>query len=89
MNRILELSDVIIDLGNIKNLRTVPFSGSNGGCYVIIELLYGKEYVRNTETGEVELIEPLIKKGFGENKWADSFIKTIIEEDHNMRDRKH
>ncbi len=80
MNRILSLSELTIDLGNSKNIRTVPFSGSDGGCYVIIELLKGHEYVYNPDSQEMELIKPQIKEGFGENKWADSFINTIMEE---------
>lgn len=80
MNRILSLSELTIDLGNIKNIRTVPYSGGNGGCYVVIELLKGNEYIYNPDTQETELIKPQIKEGFGEDRWADSFIKTITEE---------
>jgi hypothetical protein len=80
MNRILLLSELAIDLGNIKNIRTVPYSGSDGGCYVVIELLKGHEYIFNPDTQETELIKPQIKEGFGKDKWADSFINTITEE---------
>lgn len=80
MNRILSLSDLTIDLGNIKNIRTIPFSGNTGGLYVIIELLKGREYVFNPEIEEAELFEPQIKEGFGTIERADYFIKSITEE---------
>jgi len=80
MNRIYTFSNLTIDLGNIKNIRTVLFSGNTGGHYVIIELLKGREYVFNPETEEIELFEPQIKEGFGKIEWADFFIKSITEE---------
>lgn len=58
MNRILSLNELTIDLGNIKNIRIVPFSGSVGGCYVIIELLKDHEYIYNPDSQETELIKP-------------------------------
>lgn len=80
MNRILELSDLNIDLGNIKNIRTVPFAGNTGGYYVIIELLKGREYVFNPETEETELFEPQIKEGFGSIESADYFTRSLTKE---------
>ncbi|MEG9327039.1 hypothetical protein V6B16_03755 [Salinimicrobium catena] len=80
MNRIFEISDLTIDLGNIKSLRTEQFSGSSTGVYVIIELLKGKEYVENPVTEELELFEPQIKKGFGSIERAEYFMKLIREE---------
>jgi hypothetical protein len=80
MNRILSLSDLTIDLENIKNIRTVSFSENTGGHYVTIELFKGREYVFNPDTEETELFEPYIKEGFGKIEWADSFIKSRTEE---------
>ncbi|MGM1055451.1 MAG: hypothetical protein ACQEWG_06155 [Bacteroidota bacterium] len=80
MNRIFEISDLTIDLGNIKNVRTEPFSSSSTGVFVIIELLHGKEYVQNPETGEIDLFEPQIKEGFGSIERAEFFMRSIKEE---------
>ncbi len=80
MGRIFIYGDEAYDLGNIKHIDTTPFSGGYGGCYVNIHLLKGNEYVFNEDTGTTELIEPKIKKGFGEDRYAMSFIKTISEE---------
>jgi hypothetical protein len=80
MDRIFEVSDLTIDLGNIKNLRTEPFSSSSNGVYVIIELLNGKEYLQNPHTEELELFEPQIKEGFGSIERAEYFMKLIREE---------
>lgn len=80
MNRIFSISNLTIDLGNIKNIRTVPFSGNTGGYYVVIELLKGREYVFNPDNEETELFEPQIKEGFGEIERVDFFIRSITEE---------
>ncbi|MGC3977782.1 MAG: hypothetical protein QM751_05815 [Paludibacteraceae bacterium] len=80
MGRIFIYGDESYDLGNIKHINTTPFSGGYGGCYVNIHLLKGNEYVFNEETETTELIEPKIVKGFGEDRYAMSFIKTISEE---------
>ena len=80
MNRIFEVSNLTIDLGNIKNLRTEPFSSTSNGVYVIIELLNGKEYLQNPDTKEIELFEPQIKEGFGSIESAEYFMKSIREE---------
>jgi hypothetical protein len=80
MKRVYEINDLTIDLGNIKNLRTEPFSSSSNGVYVIIELLNGKEYVQNPETEELELFEPQIKEGFGSIERAEFFMRSIREE---------
>ena len=80
MNRILEIGDLTIDVGNIKSIRTEKFSSSSEGVYVIIDLLYGYNYVQNPETMETELIAPQIKEGFGKIEWAESFMKPIREE---------
>lgn len=79
MNRILEIGDLTIDVSNIKNIRTEKFSNSSEGVYVIIDLLYGYNYVQNPETMEIELIAPRIKEGFGKIEWAESFMKPIRE----------
>lgn len=84
MKRIFEVSDLTIDLGNIKNLRTESYSSSSNGVYVIIELLNGKEYVQNPESEELELFEPQIKKGFGSIERAEFFMKSIREEWNNI-----
>ena len=83
MNRIYTFSDLSIDLGNIKNIRTIPFIGNTGGYYVVIELIKGKEYVYNPETGETELFEPQIKEGFGKIESAEFCVKSIKEEWNN------
>lgn len=80
MGRIFIYGDEAYDLGNIKHIDTKPYSGSDDGCYVQIHLLKGREYVFNPETEMTELIEPIIKKGFGKNKHANSFIESITEE---------
>jgi hypothetical protein len=77
MKRVISISDLTIDLGNIKNIRIEPYSGGYGGCYVIIELLRGREYVFNPETEETKLIEPIIKQGFGSTDSAYSFVEEI------------
>ena len=79
MNRIIEIGDLTIDVGNIKNIRTEQFSSSSEGVFVIIELLYGYSYVQNPETSETELIAPVIKEGFGNIKRAESFMRLIRE----------
>lgn len=79
MDRIFNVGDLSIDLGNIKNIKTEPFSGGYGGCYVIIELLRGKEYVYNPDTLGYDLIEPKIKEGFGKNSSANFFIDEITQ----------
>lgn len=80
MERIYIYGDEAYDLGNIKHIDTIPYSRSDNGCYVQIHLLKGKEYVFNSETQITEFIEPIIKKGFGQNKHAKAFIESITEE---------
>lgn len=80
MGRIFIYGDEAFDLGNIKNIDTTPYSGGYGGCYVNIHLLRGNEYVFNPDNETVELIKPKITKGFGEDRYAMSFIKTLTEE---------
>lgn len=80
MGRIYIYGDKAYDLGNIKHIDTKPYSGCDDGCYVQIHLLKGREYVFNPETEITELIEPIIRKGFGKNNHANSFIESISEE---------
>lgn len=80
MGRIYTYGEGIYDLANIKHIDTQPYSDSYEGCYVLIHLLKGKEYVFNSETEMTELIEPVIKKAFGKNKLANTFIESITEE---------
>lgn len=80
MGRIFIYGDEVYDLGNIKYIDTIPFSNSSDGCHVQIHLLKGNEYVVNPETETTELIQPIIKKGFGKNSYATSFIETITKE---------
>ena len=80
MRRIFIYGDEAYDLANIKYIDTKPYSGSDDGCYVQIHLLKGSEYVFNPESEVTELIEPIIKKGFGKSKHANSFIETITGE---------
>ncbi len=80
MRRIFIYGDEAFDLGNIKHIDKKPFSGRDDGCYVQIHLLKGREYVFNPETEITELIEPIIKKGFGKNEHARIFIENISEE---------
>jgi len=77
MKRILSIDNLSIDLGNIKLIKKEPYSGSANGCYVIIDLLKGKEYVYNEDTNCMKLIKPRIIKGFGSVENANFFIKTI------------
>lgn len=80
MERIFIFGDQAYDLGNIKHIDTQPYSDADDGSYVQIHLLRGKEYIFNPETEITELLEPIIKKGFGKNKHANSFIESITEE---------
>lgn len=80
MGRIYIYGDAAYDLGNIKHIDTKPYSGYDDGCYVQIHLLKGREYVFNPETEITELIEPIIKKGFGKIELAQTFIESITEE---------
>ena len=88
MNRIFNIGDLSIDLGNIKNIRTISFSGGGGGCHVIIELLRGKEYVYNPDTLGYDVFEPQIKEGFGRIESAHFFIDEIIKEWQKYLDLK-
>ncbi|MDO5509190.1 MAG: hypothetical protein Q4F57_00705 [Weeksellaceae bacterium] len=80
MGRIFLFGNQAFDLGNIKYIDTKPFNGSDGGCYVNIHLLKGNEYLYNPEEETMELIQPIIRKGFGEDRHAWSFIEAISEE---------
>jgi len=61
MNRIIHLKNVSLDLGNIKSVELDADALSYSSGYLIISLLYGKEYVYNEKTNDYELIEPVIK----------------------------
>jgi len=80
MGRIFINGDEAFDLGNIKSIDTTPFSGGFGGCYVNTHLLTGNEYVFNPDRETTELINPKITKGFGEDRHAMFFIKTLVGE---------
>lgn len=83
MRRIFFYENDAYDLGNIKYIEVEPFSNNSDGCYVLIHLLKGREYVYNAESDATELIEPIIKKGFGKLKYANFFIKSISVEWEN------
>ena len=61
MKRIIQVSNVSIDAGNIKKveINADPLSYSDG--YLVITLLKGKEYVFNEDLKTYELIEPKIE----------------------------
>lgn len=77
MKRILSIADLSIDLGNIKTIRIENYGSDTTGQYVIIELLKGKEYVFNQETGATKLIKPLTIKGFGTSEKASYFLEKL------------
>ena len=78
MGRIFNYFGVVIDLGNIKHIEEKYADTCNGypcDWYVQIELLNGNEYVLNPNTGETELIKPLIKI-----KCSDGSVETVVKE---------
>lgn len=78
MGRIFNYLGVVIDLGNIKHIEEKYANTCNGypcDWYVQIELLNGNEYVLNPNTGETELIKPVIKI-----KCSDGSVETVIKE---------
>lgn len=80
MNRITEIGDLSIDLGNIRNLRFEAYNSGYDGGYAVIELLHGSEYLIDPDTGERILKRPIIKEGFGKIHLAHSFLDTIRKE---------
>lgn len=83
MDRIITIDDLTIDLGNIKLINLKGYAhGSDSNipitCVrVVIELLNGKEYVYNQETGLNKLIKPRIIKRFGTGTAADLFVEQL------------
>lgn len=67
MERVFEYGDFVIDLGNIKCIKTrseESYSGYPRNWYIIIELLRGNEFVFNPETELTELVKPVIEIKF-------------------------
>lgn len=61
MERIIDINNTLIDLGNIKSVINDSDAMSYSDGYLIINLLRGREYVYNPDTKETVLIEPQIK----------------------------
>jgi hypothetical protein len=79
MNRIYDISNLTINLANIKAIRIEHYTAGLEGAYVIIELLEGYSYVQHPETLATKLIAPEIRESFGKIEWAHSFAEDLSE----------
>lgn len=83
MKHIFNKFDIAFDLGNVKSVEIKSKSNFNGypcDCYIQIELLNGKEFIYNPDTGETDLVNPIINIKCNTCESADFMFKEIIKE---------
>jgi hypothetical protein len=79
MSRIVEIRNVALDLGNIKEARWERGSYDERSK-IIIKLLTGREYVKNPYTEDWELCEPEIVIPFGDGDSGYLCFKELKED---------
>lgn len=60
MPRIFEINGVVLDLANIKVIKSDPFGSHEKGCKITIEFLTGKEFLYHEDSGSWKLIDAKI-----------------------------
>ena len=83
MKHIFNKFDIAFDLGNVKSVELKSKSNFNGypcDWYIQIELLNGKEFIYNPDTGGTELVNPIININSNSGESADFMYKEIIKE---------
>jgi hypothetical protein len=85
MPRIIEIHDVALDLGNIKEARWEQGDDENFSK-IIVKLLTGREYVKNPYTEDWELCEPEIVIKFGNDNTGDRWFKELMKNWGNYLD---